>query len=327
MMSDDYDLIIKDAYIVDGSGKAPYKGSVAVKGDKVAALGAVKRDAEKVVEAKGLYASPGWIDAHSHGDSTLLFFPKAESYVMQGVTTFVGGEWLGGVESCEPNPCQPSACCTDEECQMLSLLECSDLGGDWLGGVESCEPDPCGHYACCLGETCQMLYQVECAQLGGDWLEGVESCSPDPCLEYACCIDEACQLLTQYACTNAGGDWRQGLESCDPNPCVPQVYVVDPGGTGDFPTIQAAIKAAADGDIIELTDGIFTGEGNRDMDYLGKAITIRSQSGNPEVCVIDCEGTESDPQRGFHLHSGEQAGSVLEGITIRGGVMVYPEFG
>ena len=94
-MSDEYDLIIKDAYIVDGSGKAPYKGSVGVKGDKVAALGAVKGDAEKVVEAKGLYASPGWIDAHSHGDSTLLFFPKAESYVMQGVTTFVGGECGG----------------------------------------------------------------------------------------------------------------------------------------------------------------------------------------------------------------------------------------
>ncbi|MCK4317991.1 amidohydrolase family protein [Candidatus Bathyarchaeota archaeon] len=94
-MSDEYDLIIKDAYIVDGSGKAPYKGSVGVKGDKVAALGAVKGAAEKVVEAKGLYASPGWIDAHSHGDSTLLFFPKAESYIMQGVTTFVGGECGG----------------------------------------------------------------------------------------------------------------------------------------------------------------------------------------------------------------------------------------
>jgi len=94
-MSDEYDLIIKDAYIVDGSGKAPYKGSVGVKGDKVTALGAVKGDAEKVVEAKGLYASPGWIDAHSHGDSTLLFFPKAESYIMQGVTTFVGGECGG----------------------------------------------------------------------------------------------------------------------------------------------------------------------------------------------------------------------------------------
>ncbi len=60
MMSDEYDLIIKDAYIVDGSGKAPYKGSIAVKGDKVAALGEVSGVA--VVE-KGEHtgATPGKI--------------------------------------------------------------------------------------------------------------------------------------------------------------------------------------------------------------------------------------------------------------------------
>ena len=94
-MSDEYDLIIKDAYIVDGSGKAPYKGSIAVKGDKVAALGEVSGDAVKEVDAGGLYASPGWIDAHSHGDSTILFFPRAQSYVMQGVTSFIGGQCGG----------------------------------------------------------------------------------------------------------------------------------------------------------------------------------------------------------------------------------------
>ncbi|HUV34616.1 MAG TPA: amidohydrolase family protein [Candidatus Desulfaltia sp.] len=94
-MSDEYDVLIKDVFIVDGSGKAPYKGSIGVKKDKVAALGEVKGDAVKVIQAKGLYASPGWIDAHSHGDSTLLFFPKAQSYVMQGVTTFVGGQCGG----------------------------------------------------------------------------------------------------------------------------------------------------------------------------------------------------------------------------------------
>ena len=65
-------------------------------------------------------------------------------------------------------------------------------------------------------------------------------------------------------------------------------YVVQPDGTGDFPTIQAAINAVVDTDIIELADGTFTGDGNRDLDYLGKAITIRSQSGDPSVCVIDC---------------------------------------
>ena len=94
-MTEEYDVIIKDASIIDGSGKKAYKGSIGVKKDKIAALGEVKGDAKKTVDAKGLYASPGWIDAHSHGDTTLLFFPTADSYIMQGVTSFIGGECGG----------------------------------------------------------------------------------------------------------------------------------------------------------------------------------------------------------------------------------------
>jgi hypothetical protein len=96
-------------------------------------------------------------------------------------------------------------------------------------------------------------------------------------------------------------------------------YVVRPDGTGDFPTIQAAIDAAEDGDIIELADGTFTGEGNRDIDYLGKALTVRSQNGNPEFCTIDCQASDGDRHRGFVFHSNEGPGSVLEGVTITGG--------
>ncbi|MBD3173033.1 amidohydrolase family protein [Candidatus Bathyarchaeota archaeon] len=94
-MTNEYDVIIKDAAIIDGSGKKAYKGSIAVKNGMIAELGEVKGDAVKTVDGQGMYASPGWIDAHSHGDSTLLFFPKTESYVMQGVTTFVGGQCGG----------------------------------------------------------------------------------------------------------------------------------------------------------------------------------------------------------------------------------------
>ena len=86
--------------------------------------------------------------------------------------------------------------------------------------------------------------------------------------------------------------------TCSPNPCAPQVYTVAPDGSGDYPTIQAAIDVSRDGDTIELTDGYFRGDGNRDLDYQGKAITIRSQSDNPSACVIDCEATEADPQFG-----------------------------
>jgi len=91
----EYDYLIKNATIVEGTGKKAYKGSIGVKDDKVAALGKVEGDAEKTLDAKGLTATPGFIDAHSHADWTLLWFPKSESYIMQGVTTFVGGQCGG----------------------------------------------------------------------------------------------------------------------------------------------------------------------------------------------------------------------------------------
>lgn len=89
---DEFDTLIQNAMIVEGSGKEPYKGSIAIAGDKVAAIGMIKGDAKKVIDAEGLTAVPGFIDAHSHADSTILWYPNCESYVMQGVTTFIGGQ-------------------------------------------------------------------------------------------------------------------------------------------------------------------------------------------------------------------------------------------
>jgi hypothetical protein len=92
-------------------------------------------------------------------------------------------------------------------------------------------------------------------------------------------------------------------------------YEVSPNGQGDFPTIAAAISAAVNGDIIELTDGVFTGGGNNNLSYGGKSITIRSASGVPQSCSID--GTGCMWTRAFNFTSGEGPSSVLEGITIR----------
>jgi hypothetical protein len=97
------------------------------------------------------------------------------------------------------------------------------------------------------------------------------------------------------------------------------VHTVCPSGTPDFFTIQAAINAAANGDTIELCDTTFAGAGNRDLDYLGKSIYIRSASRDPSRCTIDCGGTPMTPHRGFYFHSGEDSNSVLEGITITNG--------
>jgi len=100
---------------------------------------------------------------------------------------------------------------------------------------------------------------------------------------------------------------------------------VAPDGSGDFATIQDAFNAAAEGDTILLGDGVFTGDGNRDLDYLGKALTVRSLSGEPDSCVIDCQATLADPHRGFYFHLSEDSTSVLEGVTVRGGVSGYPD--
>jgi hypothetical protein len=104
-------------------------------------------------------------------------------------------------------------------------------------------------------------------------------------------------------------------------------FVVLPDGTGDFATIQAALDAAVDGDVIELGSGTFLGDGNRDLDYAGKGVTVRSQAGSPEACVLDLEGSEADPHRAVIFDSGEGANAVLEAVMIRGGATPSGENG
>ena len=91
----EFDVLIQNAKIVEGTNSEVYSGSIGVVGEKIAAIGAVKGDAKKVVDAEGLTALPGFVDAHSHADWTLLWYPRCESYVMQGVTSFVGGQCGG----------------------------------------------------------------------------------------------------------------------------------------------------------------------------------------------------------------------------------------
>ena len=86
----------------------------------------------------------------------------------------------------------------------------------------------------------------------------------------------------------------------------------------DHGTIQAAIDAAAFGDTVLLADGTYTGNGNRDLDLYGKALTLSSENG-PDLCRIDCQGSEADPHRGIRFHSDEGPDAVLEGLTILGG--------
>jgi len=103
-------------------------------------------------------------------------------------------------------------------------------------------------------------------------------------------------------------------------PCLSgRVLTVRSDGSGQYSTIQAAIDAADSMDVVLLADGIYRGEGNRDIDFNGKAITLRSESANPEDCVIDCEADSLHRHRGFVFDSSEGSFSQLQYITIRNG--------
>ncbi len=114
-----------------------------------------------------------------------------------------------------------------------------------------------------------------------------------------------------------------GNETIDANEglCYQFTTIAEPSGIRvpeDYPTIQAAIDAAVDGNNIIVADGTYTDAGNRDIDFKGKAITITSENG-PVNCIINCDGSLSNPHRGFNFHSGEDSNSILSGFTIING--------
>jgi len=85
---------------------------------------------------------------------------------------------------------------------------------------------------------------------------------------------------------------------------------------GDYTTIQAGINAAVDGDTVLIADGVYTGTGNKNLDFNGKAIWVMSENG-ADNCIIDCQNSG----RGFYFHNGETSSSILIGLTIKNGSM------
>ena len=87
-----FSLVLRGGKIVDGTGNPWYDGDIAVKDDRIVALGHVVGSADIEIDAKGLIISPGFIDIHSHSDWSLFEDGNAQSKIRQGVTTEVLGE-------------------------------------------------------------------------------------------------------------------------------------------------------------------------------------------------------------------------------------------
>ncbi len=86
-----YDVVVKDARIVDGTGAPAYGGDVAIEGGRIAAVGEVDGAAKRTIDAGGQVVAPGFIDAHTHYDAQLLWDPTANPSTAHGITTILTG--------------------------------------------------------------------------------------------------------------------------------------------------------------------------------------------------------------------------------------------
>ncbi|TKJ28658.1 MAG: hypothetical protein CEE40_11015 [Chloroflexi bacterium B3_Chlor] len=124
------DVVIKDAVVVDGTGKPAFKADIGIAAGRIAVVARdVQQEAKRTIQAEGLYLAPGFIDPHSHSDSTLLVNPQAESKIRQGVTTEVIG-------NCGFSPA-PLLDATAEE--MWTAVGAPDLDVTWTSMTEYLE--------------------------------------------------------------------------------------------------------------------------------------------------------------------------------------------
>ena len=90
-MSNQYDILIKNPVIVDGTGKSPFSGDIAIENEKIVSVGEIDGKSKEVIDGTGLTACPGFVDVHNHTDLVIYKHPEAFHLAMQGITTFAGG--------------------------------------------------------------------------------------------------------------------------------------------------------------------------------------------------------------------------------------------
>ena len=120
-----FDLLVRDAIIVDGSGNPGYKGDLAVEGDRIAAIGRFpEADAKRKIDASGKVLCPGFIDAHTHSELEMLA-GRHTAGVQMGVTTeFAGPDGFSFA------PLPPERL-TEYRSYLYGVYGDADVGWDW----------------------------------------------------------------------------------------------------------------------------------------------------------------------------------------------------
>lgn len=91
-----YDILIKNAFILDGTGNPWFKADIGIIGKKIARVGYINSwQAKKTIDATNLRVTPGFIDVHTHCDREIAEIPTVDNYILQGVTTVIGGNCGG----------------------------------------------------------------------------------------------------------------------------------------------------------------------------------------------------------------------------------------
>ena len=119
--------------------------------------------------------------------------------------------------------------------------------------------------------------------------------------------------LAMVLCLLAAALALHGCSTSNPaGPSQSETFLVDTAGGGDFLTIQSALNAASDGDTVLVAPGVYTGPGNKNLNFGGSSVVLAGTGQRDEV-VIDCEGSG----RGFYIDGNESP--VIENLMVTGG--------
>src|SRR5437588_1608120 len=94
----DFDLLCTNARVIEGSGNPWYLADIGVKGGKIAAIGKLSTaSADRTIDAANRVVTPGFIDVHTHVEGGIEKVPRADNYLLDGVTSVVTGNCGGSM--------------------------------------------------------------------------------------------------------------------------------------------------------------------------------------------------------------------------------------